>query len=374
MAKDMTFEEVEKRKESISNLVTTYYNRNAFLKKKRMQLNNLIDKAIEKYLYSDLSMDEIEKEIVNIINGLKDDYADIPMNKFDNEEKDEKLEKNSTVINFLNDLNNSNVDYKVTGLTALSFEKENGTNNLSFYVNEKDFDKFKTVCEKNGFSFVDMRNNTKRQIENGNVIGDANVSASSNNDSTKVDVKGFERLNDNSIIVKDDFINSNGEHCIKADFYGKDLAKEIFESDSINVNGNTYPVVAPEFDYISRRNSSDKKDKDIVSELKSEIDINRVEKIQNLANTNFASQITKAPQEKKQDNELSSMLIEEEKKSVQTNETIQKDKPKQFVKNNNTSYQSTNTNNGGYVSKLAFIFFMLLTVVILLTGFLLLNM
>ena len=124
----MTFEEVEKRKESISNLVTTYYNRNAFLKKKRMQLNNIIDKAIEKYLYSDLSMDEIEKEIVNIINSLKDDYADIPMNKFDNEEKDEKLEKNSTVINFLNDLNNSNVDYKITGLTALSFEKENSTN------------------------------------------------------------------------------------------------------------------------------------------------------------------------------------------------------------------------------------------------------
>jgi hypothetical protein len=379
MPEKMSNEELETRKRNITTLVTVYYNNNAFLKRKLSELNLLIDKALDRYLYSDLSMEEIEKEIIEAINQLKNGLpADFKPKITDKEEEkiENKKNNNSKMKSLLNDLNEANVDYRVTGLAAISLtESIDSNSNVSFYINEKDFNKFSSVCKKNGFNFIDRRNNSIKQMKNGNVVGESNIVASSDSDASKIDAKGFERLSDNSIIVKDNFINSDGTNCIKADYFGKDLAKEVFDSDKKSVDDVTYPIVAPEFDYISRVNSSDDKDRNVAKKLESSVDGKRIDKIQNLAKSNYASQITKANNtEKKQNNDLSAMLNSNESKPISNTESISKEKPKQFVKTSTGNNQNSANNNGGYVSKLAFIFFLLLSVVLVLTGFLLLKM
>ena len=278
------------------------------------------------------------------------------------------------ILDVLDDLNNANVDYRITCL------KNNGEipSKIRIYINEKDLGKFISICEKYGLIFIDRRNNPKRKISNGIVTGESDINASDNN--FNIDAQGYERLSDNSIITKDNFVDNNGNHCIKADYYHGALAKELFDSDMTTINGNSYPIVAPEFDYISRLNSSDSVDIEVVDSLKSVVDKERISKIQALAADNYANQITKANSninenhdnlQNEINNDLSSMLADDSPIIEAKDTSIQKEKPKQFIKTNNIN---NNGDNGGYISKLSFIFFMLLIIVLLLVGFLLLNM
>ena len=366
----MNTTELENRRRNITTLVTTYYKNNPFLERKHIGLNDLISTIMDKYLDSDLSIEEIEQELINEIYRLKNELPKL-VNSVSNEKQNETTGK-SKFDSVLKDFNKEGIDYKIDGSSSVDMLLgELKINTLSLWINDKDVNKAKAIFKKYGPMYFSSGSNSNKKIKNGNIIDDSNNIIE--DDNNRVCTKEFERLDDGSIITKDYFTDSNGTECIKADFYGKDLAKEIFDTDKVSANGEEYPIVTPEFEYISRLNSTNEQDMEIVSKLEPIVDNNRINKIQELAANNYVSQITKAPQVKEQNNELSSMM-ENTEESVNTNvnnDTQQIEKPKQFVK---TSPQSVSENNGGYVSKLAFIFFLLLIIVLFLTGFLLLNM
>lgn len=372
MLREMSNDELSARRQNIISLVTVYYDRNPFLKEKKYDLNDLINKALDKYLHSDLSMNEIEEEIIKEIYRLKNDLENT--NYKDGQHNNITKKKDSKIENVLRDLNSAHIDYFITGLavSSLVVDKAIPDDNLSLYINDEDFDKFKVICENNGLNFIDKRENPNRTMENGNVTGEPNISASTSDGLTNMAAVDFERLSDGSIITKDNYLSSDGAHFIKADFYGKELSNEAFDTNKVSIEDNNYPIVAPEFEFVTRLNSNSPDDREVVNKLENHVDVKRIERIQALAINNYASQVTKAEPVKKQNNDLSAMLSDESQ--IVDTYSVQKEKPKQLVKNNTGNTQSSNANNGGYLSQLTFIFLMLLITVMFLTGFLLLNM
>ena len=385
----MSNEQIMERKQNITTLVTTYYyNNSQILMKKHLELNDLIEKALNKFLYSDLSMQEIENEIINAIykikNELDNDFGeeikkdDTEQNKAKEPSLMNKIKSNIKLQILIDDLNKQNIDYTIIGKASSEIAKNEKVpiGSVSIIVNDKDVDKFLEICKKHGYMVRDISDEPKREMTNGRVVGEPNITAKSEDGNEEVSVTPFDRLEDNSIITKDHYINSDGVHCIKADFYANDLANEIFSSDKVTIDGVTYPIAAPEFTYISSLNGNTPEDKEIVGNLEGIVDTNRIEKIQKLAIDKYASQITTNVAEKKEHNDELSSMMTSENPTINTNTNVnsnaqQKEKPKQFVK---TAPATTSENNGGYVSKLAFVFFLLLIVVLFLAGFVLLNM
>jgi hypothetical protein len=293
-------------------------------------------------------------------------------------ENSDKTNENNTndsiVTSIIHDLNENGIDYRLTG-----YIEDNETSipmRFGVYINEKDIDKFNSICKKYGLSIIDRRANSKREIINGNIVGEANINAKFNDGEIDIAVQEFERLSDNSIVTKDSFIDKDGNQLIKTDYYRGALASELFDSDVITVAGNKCPIVAPEFEYISKRNSTNEDDIKLVNKLEGKIDNDRVIRIQELAIDNYANQISTLKSRRnvlddEQKEEISMMMINEETHTEETKFSNQDKKPKQFVKSNNNGNSG---NNAGYISKLSFIFFLLLIIVLALLGFLLLNM
>ena len=104
----------ENRKRNITELVTAYYNKFDFLQNKR--LSELIDKTLEMFLDTDMTMEEINEKIIDsILNGIrnrkenKDDELDSMMLEEKTEEKTESLEKPKEFIKRNNNLDNRGI-------------------------------------------------------------------------------------------------------------------------------------------------------------------------------------------------------------------------------------------------------------------------
>ena len=104
----------ENRKRIITELVTAYYNKFDFLQNKR--LSELIDKTLEMFLDTDLTIEEINEKLMNsILNEMrnkkdkKDDELDNMMLEEKTEEKTETLEKPKEFIKRNNNLDNRGI-------------------------------------------------------------------------------------------------------------------------------------------------------------------------------------------------------------------------------------------------------------------------
>ena len=104
----------ENRKRNITELVTAYYNKFDFLQNKR--LSELIDKTLEMFLDTDLTIEEINEKLMNsILNEMrnkkdkKDDELDNMMLEEKTEEKTETLEKPKEFIKRNNNLDNRGI-------------------------------------------------------------------------------------------------------------------------------------------------------------------------------------------------------------------------------------------------------------------------
>ena len=102
------------RKRTITELVTAYYNKFEFLQNKR--LSELIDKTLEMFLDTDLTIEEINEKLMNsILNEMrnkkdkKDDELDNMMLEEKTEEKTETLEKPKEFIKRNNNLDNRGI-------------------------------------------------------------------------------------------------------------------------------------------------------------------------------------------------------------------------------------------------------------------------
>ena len=104
----------ENRKRNITELVTAYYNKFDFLQNKR--LSEVIDKSLEAFLDTDMTIEEINEKLMNsILNEMrnkkdkKDDELDNMMLEEKTEEKTETLEKPKEFIKRNNNLDNRGI-------------------------------------------------------------------------------------------------------------------------------------------------------------------------------------------------------------------------------------------------------------------------
>ena len=105
----------ENRKRNITELVTAYYNKFDFLQNKR--LSEVIDKSLEAFLDTDMTIEEINEKLMNsILNEMrnkkdkKDDELDSMMFEEEKtEEKTESLEKPKEFIKRNNNLDNRGI-------------------------------------------------------------------------------------------------------------------------------------------------------------------------------------------------------------------------------------------------------------------------
>ena len=104
----------ENRKRNITELVTAYYNKFDILQNKR--LSEVIDKSLEAFLDTDMTIEEINEKLMNsILNEMrnkkdkKDDELDNMMLEEKTEEKNETLEKPKEFIKRNNNLDNRGI-------------------------------------------------------------------------------------------------------------------------------------------------------------------------------------------------------------------------------------------------------------------------
>jgi len=100
----------ENRKRIITELVTAYYNKYDFLQNKR--LSDVIDKSLEKFLNTDLTIEQINEQIMDIIiNNLKskDNELNNMMVEENTESKNEVLEKPKVFVKTDNSLDNRGI-------------------------------------------------------------------------------------------------------------------------------------------------------------------------------------------------------------------------------------------------------------------------
>lgn len=83
------------KKEQITALVTAYYEKFDFLQKG--DLKDLIDKALNKYLNTDLSLEEINEDLMNRIIDKKR-QSDLENKELDSMIKEEKVEEKTNEL------------------------------------------------------------------------------------------------------------------------------------------------------------------------------------------------------------------------------------------------------------------------------------
>ena len=102
---------IDLRKNQITGLVKKHYYANDFLKDKPLQ--KFIEKAIEKFLYTDLSIEVIEEKIIEAINRKKEqakgDDASIEAGE---DYVDPELDNTKIAINITEDFEQNNSDFE----------------------------------------------------------------------------------------------------------------------------------------------------------------------------------------------------------------------------------------------------------------------
>lgn len=109
---------IDERKNQITFLIKKYYYENEFLKGK--SLDKFLNKAYEKFLYSDLSINDIESEIIKAIErkkkllqlGTNELNQTVPISSSDNVNDDD--------INILHNSGYAN-SLAITTMTLISF-------------------------------------------------------------------------------------------------------------------------------------------------------------------------------------------------------------------------------------------------------------
>ena len=323
------------RKEKITLIVQTLYNANDFLRD--IPLDVLIQKALDKYLDSDLSISEIRGKLLEEVNNKLAEYNA----RYDKD----KVKANHEMIysklkQLAKRLDEEGVDYYLAGALCgyIKFGEESNRchDDIDININEKDLDKFKKICKEMGLIFKDKRFDSPRVLENGICVGDHEVLAEEEGSDFHIGAFPFERLADGTVISKGYYKDEDGKPCCREIIYSSSLASEILSDRPVNFDGQPIYVSAPEYVYMLKKYTNKSKDKADIKFLEDKINKDKVKRIEELSKTDEVTQfskITNIPtveeEEKEETSEMDEMFVEEKKEEVVT------DKPKKMVKSDN---------------------------------------
>ena len=146
-------------------------------------------------------------------------------------------------------LQGSGIDYQLSGNFSvyLKFHQRIQANQaiIQINLNENDLISFKQICEASHLVIQDNRISPQKLKDN---VSDIIVLL---DDTPFIEIKLFERLIDGTIILKDYYYD--GDYLkIKESIFGTDLAKKIFEEETIPLNGYDISIVSLEYLSIQR--------------------------------------------------------------------------------------------------------------------------
>lgn len=383
MSNVMSFEDKkEARKDQISLLVKTYYDKFDFLKFE--SLDTLTDKALSLFLDSDLSMDEINDKLIAAVMERKkifDDRYDEGKVHKNHEEIYRRLEE---VVRLLNE---AGVDYQLAGALCgyLKYGEESDRchDDLDFNVNEEDIDKLRGICTSMGLSFEDNRLNSPRVLKNGIPSGEHEVIARDLGSDFHIGVFPFQRLEDGTVISKGYYHDEDGDSCVREEIYLPDAASEIFGREEIEYNGIPVIITPPEYVYCLKNYTRNQKDIHDLEFMEERIDRDKLTRIETSLENGKVVQnvpVSSVPgrdihnEFSSSNDDLNDMLSDYDSSMVvEKDESITKEKPKTMVKkNDNSSNNSSNSSSGenGFINNVIVSTLLLITFTICAIGLL----
>ena len=370
----------EKRKKLIEALVEEFYREYDFLKEEPYSM--LVDKALEMFLDSDLSIEDVKNKMFKMVQKRK-----LAIEARYNPE--EVKENHGIVYGKLDQLTpllqEAGIDYHLGGALCayLKYGEESirSHDDLDFMVNEKDLDKFKEVCEKLGFSFYDHRMDSPRVLKNGIPSGEHEVIATTSVSDFHIGVFCFERLVDGTVILKGYYHDEDGNACCREEILSSELAKEVLNNEVIEYHGHPLSITSPEWIYTLKSYTKTDKDKVDLSFMEDKINQDKLKKLRDLSKTDRYIQCVRVaelpatrtlnPKAMENDNsELSQMLVEaQDSKSEGKEKHEEKEKTKKLGKIDPPTTMSQN----GFAHKYTIVISILIATVLILIVLLILK-
>ena len=329
---------IEKRKVQITELVTAYYNKFDFLQ--HSNLNTLINRALDEFLYSDLSIEEINEKIMKLILDSKRKV----LRMFDKEKVEENhKEIYSRLDTLVALLAKYDIDYQLAGALCsyLKYgeESERVHEDIDLNLNEDDLVKFKLVCKLLGYEYYDKRFDSPRVLKNGIPSGDHEIGANIPDSDLHIGVFCFNRNKDGSIDNKSYYKNEDGNNCVWVEHLSPRLSNLIFGKESIEFNGKQIFITPPEYVYSLKNYTRKLKDKKDLEFMEGRIDMDKLDEIRTINKTDRRVDLVEI-----NNDELDNMINDSQ--NIDIEDTIINDeKPKTIIKNNN----SNNNDNKGFI-------------------------
>lgn len=292
----MTVLEKEERKGKIVSLVENYYRQYDFLHYEPLMF--LVNKALDRFLETDLSIEQIEKELEKIVLEKKEAMQQ----RYGREEVVENhkvlYEQLGILVKLLNQ---EDIDFQITGsLSAYLKSGEESTrthDDIDLYINEDDFEKFQNVCEKMNLVFEDNRLDSPRVLQNGIPVGEHEVIATKPDSDFHIGVFCFERLVDGNVIFRSYYHDEDNDPCVREEIIGKDLAKEILGKEKVTFQGESFYITPPEYVYLLKRYTNHQKDQHDIRFVEERLDPEVLGKLHTLSQTEKFVQYAKLERE-----------------------------------------------------------------------------
>ena len=332
----------EVKKEQITALVTAYYKKFDFLQ--NQELSELINKALNKYLDSDLTIEEINDELMKIIIEAKKDVDkrhDEDKVKENHEELYEKLDQLVSL------LATAGIDYQLAGALCsyLKYGEESKRihDDIDLNMNEDDLEKFGEVCRQLGFDFHDNRMNSPRVLQNGIPHGDHEVIAEIPGSDLHIGVFCFQRNPDGSINNRSYYKDEEGNNKVWNEYMPPEFAKLVFGAETIEFNGKPLIITPPEYVYSLKSFTRQQKDLEDIKFMEDKIDRDKLARIREAKNNGRRVDLLDA--NPKKNNDIESMMNDKTEEKVEE-KSMEYEKPKVYVKNDNNINNNSNGERG----------------------------
>lgn len=275
-------EKQEIRKKQIIFLVQLYYDKFEILHDD--DLDSLIQKTLDIFFNTDLTIDEINEELMKIV-----------LKKSDNLKKQTAIkdirENHNTIYTYLENIadrfNKEGIDYQLAGSLCgyLKYNSESSRihDDIDFHLNERDIERVRRIVTDMGFDFFDKRLNSPRILKDGVPYGKHEVMATLKDKDFHVGFICFERLANGAIISKNYYHDENNNPCAREDIFGPTLTKEIYDSNVITLNNTQIKVTSPEFIFQIKHYSNKEKDSIDIKFLYEHIDTLKLQRIKELS-------------------------------------------------------------------------------------------
>lgn len=256
-------------RKKIEFLVEFYYGKFDFLRKESLDV--LKKKALDKYLDSGLTIEEIqeklEKEILERKKLEEQSMEKVP-DEISIRDNHHSIYETLEELAYL--LRMANVDYYIEGGLAayLKYDEESSRthDNINITIEKKDFDKFKSMCDILGISVVDKGIDVLSKDE----------------EKADIVMSSFERLEDGSIkrVCYDD---GNEIETI----FNPKLAEVVYGDEKVNFKGYSLNIIPAEYIFFIKDKSDNNKDKIDADFLRDRIDSRGLRIIQDCSNYHY---------------------------------------------------------------------------------------